>query len=155
MAKRTIIIEIITMLNIILFLYTGVAKIQDYSVFKEQLAESPVMAPVSKAIAILLPIVEFLVVLMLAIPRWRLKGFYTTLTLMVIFTGYIIVLITTSDQLPCSCGGVIEQLSWKQHLIFNGAFILLDILTIRLLHKEKKELALRWNDLNEYRMSHG
>jgi uncharacterized membrane protein YphA (DoxX/SURF4 family) len=107
MIKRTTIIEIIIVLNIILFLYTGITKIQDYTLVKEQLAESPVMAPFSKLIAILLPIVELIVVVLLAIPRWRLKGLYATLGLMILFTAYIIVLIATSDNLPCSCGGII------------------------------------------------
>ncbi|MBO9204612.1 MULTISPECIES: MauE/DoxX family redox-associated membrane protein [Niastella] len=154
MIKRTTIIETITLLNIILFLYTGIAKMDDYSVFKEQLTESPVLAPISKTIAILLPILEFLVVLMLAIPRWRLKGLYTTLALMIIFTCYITILLTTSDHLPCSCGGIIGLLSWKQHLIFNGLFILLDIWAIRLMLKEKNESTFKLNEEVNYNILH-
>jgi hypothetical protein len=146
MLKRSTIIEIIIILNIILFLYTGIAKILDFVVFKEQLAESPFLAPISKGIAILLPAIEFTVVLMLAIARLRLKGFYITLVLMIIFTGYVIALLASSDNLPCSCGGIIELLSWKQHLIFNSVFIGLDIWAIKLLHREKKEQAKDWNE---------
>lgn len=155
MIKRTTIIEIITVLNIILFLYTGIAKIQDYTVFKEQLSESPVLAPISNIIAITLPLVEFAVVVLLVIPRWRLKGLYTAFGLMVLFTGYIIALITTSDHLPCSCGGIMEELSWQQHIIFNGLFIILNALAIRLAVKEKQQLKREWNNTEEYRVSHG
>jgi uncharacterized membrane protein YphA (DoxX/SURF4 family) len=154
MIKRTTIIETIVILNIILFLYTGIAKIMDYSVFKEQLAESPILAPVSKAIAILLPLAEFALVIMLLIPRWRLKGLYATLGLMILFTAYITIMLLTSDQLPCSCGGIIEQLSWQQHLIFNGAFILLNVLAIRLLKTEKKQLTSGWTEVDDYKISH-
>jgi uncharacterized membrane protein YphA (DoxX/SURF4 family) len=153
--KRTTILEIIIILNIILFLYTGIAKMQDYTVFREQMAESPVLAPVSKAIAFLLPLAEFVVVVLLAIPRWRLKGLYATLGLMILFTGYILALLATSDQLPCSCGGIIEQLSWQQHLVFNGVFILLNVLAIKLHLKEKKDLMKELNTISDYKILHG
>jgi uncharacterized membrane protein YphA (DoxX/SURF4 family) len=155
MVKRTIIIEIITVLNIILFLYTGIAKIQDYDVFIEQLGENPILASFAKAIAILLPIVEFLIVLMLVVPRWRFKGLLITFFLMILFTGYIIALFSFSKEMPCSCGGIIELLSWKGHLIFNGTFILLDLWAIILYKRQKKNSQQTWNELNEYGVSHG
>ena len=155
MNKRTTIIEIITVLNIILFLYTGIAKIMDYSVFKEQLAVSPILGPVAKSVALLLPPVEFVVVLLMMIPRWRLKGLYATLAMMILFTAYIIALYAVSNEMPCSCGGIIELLSWQQHLVFNGVFILLNIWAIKLQRREKKELVKGWNDLSNYSVSHG
>ena len=155
MTKRTTIIEIITVLNIILFLYTGIAKIMDYSVFKEQLAVSPILSFAAKPVALLLPWVEFVVVLMLVIPRWRLKGLYACLGLMILFTAYIIALFSISKEMPCSCGGIIELLSWQQHIVFNVAFIALNLWAIILLKKEKKELMKEWNDESEFKVSHG
>jgi hypothetical protein len=155
MLKRSTIIETVTVLNIILFLYTGIAKIMDYSIFKEQLATSPVLPEnLSKPVALLLPWMEFAVVLMLLIPRWRTKGLYATLVLMFFFTGYIIALFSFSKEMPCSCGGIIELLSWKQHLMFNAVFMLLDALAIRLIRKEKKERMKEWNVTNDYQVSH-
>lgn len=155
MIKRTTIIEIITVLNIILFLYTGIAKIMDYSVFKEQLAVSPILSWAANPVALLLPWVEFAIVLMLVIPRWRLKGLYASLIMMTLFTIYIIALFSISTEMPCSCGGIMEQLSWQQHLVFNGAFILLDIWAIILQKRQKKENRQTWNAWNEYRLSQG
>jgi uncharacterized membrane protein YphA (DoxX/SURF4 family) len=123
--KKTTIIEIITVLYVILFLYTGISKITEYSVFKEQIANSPLLAPIATPAAMLLPWIEFTVVILLIIPRWRLKGFYLSLFLMTIFTVYIIGIISFSDNLPCSCGGVLAQLSWNQHIVFNSLFIAL------------------------------
>jgi len=153
MIKRTTIIEIITVLNIILFLYTGIAKIMDYSVFKEQLADSPILSWAAKPVAILLPCVEFLIVLMLTIPRWRLKGLYASFVIMILFTAYIIALFSVSKEMPCSCGGAIELLSWQQHIVFNSAFIILNVWTILLLKKERKEFTRGWNDY-KYNISH-
>jgi hypothetical protein len=154
MVKRTTIIETILVLNVILFLYTGISKLMEYNEFKEQLADSPILGFASTPIALLLPWVEFAIVLMLIVPRWRLKGLYASFTLMVLFTAYIIGLFIIDKELPCSCGGIIALLSWKQHLVFNGIFILLNGLSISLQKREKKEQAKTWNDANPYFASH-
>jgi hypothetical protein len=153
MIKRTTIIEIITVLNIILFLYTGIAKIMDYSLFKEQLAMSPILSWAATPVAVLLPVVEFAIVLMLVIPRWRLKGLYASFIIMTLFTAYIIAMFIVAPEMPCSCGGIIELLSWRGHIAFNSAFILLNALAIYLRRKEKKEFGKEWG-LNEYNVSH-
>ncbi|NII25833.1 hypothetical protein HB364_12110 [Pseudoflavitalea sp. X16] len=143
--KRTTIIEIIVMLYVILFLYTGISKIMEYGVFKEQLAESPILAPMASLVARGLPIVEFLLVVLLAVPRWRLKGFYASTGLMIAFTIYIIVLMSFNDQLPCSCGGVLAALSWGQHIVFNGVFIVLGIVGVILERKVRRTAADYWH----------
>lgn len=142
--KKANIIEAITILYVILFLYTGISKIIDYTIFKEQIAISPILAPVAKPIAIFLPWLEFTIVLLLTIPRWRLKGLYVSATLMILFTAYIIFILTVNENIPCSCGGIIELLSWKQHILFNAAFIVLAILAILLQKKENKLNQKKW-----------
>jgi uncharacterized membrane protein YphA (DoxX/SURF4 family) len=137
--RKTTIIEIITVLFIILFLYTGISKLMDYNIFREQIATSPLLEPVSIPIAWGLPWVEFLVLVMLIFPRWRLKGLYASLILMVLFTSYIIAVLTFNEHIPCSCGGVLQELSWRQHIIFNGAFISLALTGIVLSGKVRKE----------------
>jgi hypothetical protein len=154
MLKRNTIIEAVTFLNIILFLYTGIAKIADYSLMREELAQNPILAPISNLVAILFPIIEIIVVLMLVVPRWRLKGYYLTLGLMILFTGYITILLTSGSDLPCSCGGIIQQLSWPQHLIFNIAFMIADSLVIWLLRKQKKEASEYMKRMIQYNMTY-
>lgn len=139
MNKRSAIVEIISMLFVILLLYTGISKLMDYAVFKEQIATSPILAPVARYIAGCLPWIEFLTVILLIVPRWRLKGLYASLGLMVSFTGYIIAMLTFNEHIPCSCGGVLEELSWKQHIVFNSIFIALAVTSIALLRQLKKE----------------
>jgi uncharacterized membrane protein YphA (DoxX/SURF4 family) len=121
--SKSTIVEIISMLFVILFLYTGVSKLMEYGVFKEQIADSPILKPVAPLIAWGLPLTEFLVSIILIIPRWRLKGLYASLILMVAFTLYIGAIMIFNKELPCSCGGIISELSWKGHLIFNSVFI--------------------------------
>ena len=111
----------------------------EYSVFKEQIATSPILSPVSKSIAVGVPLMEFLTVLFLVVPRWRLKGLRIALTLMISFTSYIIALLSFSKVLPCSCGGVLAEMSWSQHLLFNSLFIALAALAILLEKRVKRE----------------
>src|SRR5260370_39077030 len=111
--KRTTISEIISMLFVTLFLYTGISKLMEYAVFKEQIAASPVLKPFARWLVWLLPLSEFSAAILLFVPRWRLKGLYAAETLMALFTGYIIAILTFSEHLPCSCGGVLQSLSWK------------------------------------------
>ena len=35
-------------------------------------------------------------------------------------------------DIPCSCGGVLEKMSWNEHLIFNIAFVVLGLVAILL-----------------------
>jgi hypothetical protein len=67
---------------------------------------------------------------MLVWPRWQLAGLYASLGLMVMFTTYIIVITHFGDYIPCSCGGVLQNLTWTSHLIFNSVFVLLALLAL-------------------------
>jgi uncharacterized membrane protein YphA (DoxX/SURF4 family) len=128
---KATIVEIISVLFIILFLYIGISKLMEYAAFKEQIAESPLLKPIAPFIAWALPLTEFLVSLMLIIPRWRLKGLYASLLLMIAFTIYIGAIMVFNKELPCSCGGIISELSWNGHLVFNSIFILLASIGVR------------------------
>ena len=120
----------------------------EYAVFKEQIAESPILKPVAPFIAWALPLTEFLVSILLIIPRWRLKGLYASLMLMVAFTIYIGAIMAFNKELPCSCGGIISELSWQGHLIFNSVFILLAFAGVLLERQIRKSIKTDWNNIN-------
>lgn len=143
--KKTTILSTIIILFGILFLYAGISKLIAYSSFKEQIATSPLLESIADYIAQGLPIIEFMVVLLLFIPRWRLKGLYSSLILMLLFTGYIIAILTFSNNIPCSCGGLLELLSLKEHIVFNSLFIALAITGAILEKQLKKERKTHWN----------
>ncbi len=137
MLKRTI-PGVIALLFVVLFLYTGISKLMDYTNFREQIATSPILAPISSLIAWGLPLAEFAVAVLLFIPAWRLWGLYASFVLMLLFTGYITAILTFSAELPCSCGGVLEEMSWDQHLVFNIVFTLLALIGAVLEKKRRK-----------------
>jgi len=138
--KRTTIIETIIFLYAVLFSYTGISKLTTYDETKDGLAEFHLLKPIAPVIAFTLPWIEFAIVIMMIIPRWRLKGFYSATGIMTAFTIYIIGLLSFTDKLPCSCGGVIGKLSWPQHVVLNLVFIAMALTGIYLERLQKKNI---------------
>jgi uncharacterized membrane protein YphA (DoxX/SURF4 family) len=148
--KKTTIIETIIFLYAVLLTYTGISKLTNYSEFKEGIAESPLLAPAASLVAWVVPLVEFAATVLLIIPRWRLKGLYVALILMSVFTAYVIGLLIFASTSPCSCGGIIQYLSWPQHIVLNCVFITLAVWGIALQKREKKSERLNW-EINEHK----
>jgi hypothetical protein len=130
LTKRTTIVEIICSLLIILFIYTGLNKMLDYAKFKAEMGRSPFIESISSVIAVTLPIGELLMAFLLIIKRTRLLGLYLSLFTMFLFTGYVWLMLNYAYDLPCSCGGILAELSWQDHLKFNASFTLLAIVGI-------------------------
>lgn len=128
--KRTLLIEIICGLLILLFAYTGINKLMDVNRFRVAIQASPLIENKSFALAWIVPITELLIALLLFIPRFRLSGLYASSGLMLLFTIYVGYMLTTISLLPCSCGGIIQAMTWKQHLTFNIFFTILPAIGI-------------------------
>jgi hypothetical protein len=139
--KRSMIIEIICALFIILFVYAALTKLLDYEKFRVQIGQSPLLTAFAGWIAWMVPIAEILIAIMLVFIRLRLIGLYAAFSLMVMFTTYIICILTLSLYIPCSCGGVLEKLGWKEHLIFNIAFIILAAAAVLISYRKEKSIA--------------
>lgn len=139
------IVEIIAALFILLFVYTGVTKLVDQASFRAVISRSPLIGHWSTFLSRALPFTELSAALLLFIPKTRKLGLWISLILMVVFTGYIAYMLLFSEQLPCSCGGVLQQLSWLQHLAFNFLFILLSALSIWFYTKHQRFIAIKRN----------
>ena len=143
--KRNFFIELICSLLVLLFVYTGVAKMMDFSTFHLQLGKSPFITKYADAVAWTLPAGELVVALLLFFNKTRLLGLYASLFLMTMFTAYIYAMLNYSYDLPCSCGGIIAKMTWTQHLWFNAGFVALSIIgillqTYKLRHPEAKKI---------------
>lgn len=120
--KRKVVIEIISFLFIFLFIYASVAKLLDFERFKVQVGQSPLLTDFASFVAVVIPLLEIAAAIMLAIPQYRFVGLLISFGLMAMFTTYIISILQFSEHIPCACGGVLQSLGWKEHLIFNIAF---------------------------------
>jgi uncharacterized membrane protein YphA (DoxX/SURF4 family) len=136
--KKNTLIEIIAILYMSMFLYTAFSKWSDYTMTREQMALMPALEPVAHIVVWLLPATEIVLTLLIFIPQTRRTGLYAATILMILFTIYIIYMMLFYPHLPCSCGGFLTELSWPGHLVFNGAFIVLGILGIRMLNKNNE-----------------
>ncbi|PWV55547.1 MauE/DoxX family redox-associated membrane protein [Chitinophaga sp. S165] len=123
-------IEVISVLYISLMLYTAVSKLSDYNLSREEMAMMPLLTPIAHVVSWLLPFTEIAIALLVFIPITRIKGLYVATALMTWFTVYIIYMMTNYEHLPCSCGGLLQALSWKGHLVFNSIFIVLGLVAI-------------------------
>lgn len=136
MKKKTLIIEIISFLYILLFVYAAIAKLIDYEKFRVQLDQSPLLMAFSGWVAWAVPLSEIIIAFMLMSKRFQLAGFYAAFFMMVMFTAYIIVILNFADHVPCSCGGILESMGWTEHLIFNIVFVLFALTGIILLNRQ-------------------
>jgi len=135
--KQKTAIEIISSLLILLFVYAALSKLFEYNGFKVQLRNSEWLKPIAGIIAWLVPAIELAISLMITVKATRILGLYASLILLLIFTLYIAGMLLSGMRLPCSCGGIIQQLSWKQHLLFNLFFLLLSLIGIVFERKQK------------------
>ena len=135
--KKSILADIITFFFILLFLYTGVAKLTEVHLFKEQLVSSPFLGSLAGFITWALPIGELLLAIALFIPATRLRALYGSFGLMTLFTIYVLIIFFVDNHLSCSCGGIIEELSPKQHMLFNSACVILSMVAIVILRRRQ------------------
>jgi uncharacterized membrane protein YphA (DoxX/SURF4 family) len=136
--NKNAIVEIISLLLIFLFVYAAASKMLDYEKFRVQLGQSPMLTSFAGWVAWMVPSTEMIIALLLGFPRYRLAGLYCSFSLMVMFTTYIIAITRFSEYVPCSCGGVLQNLNWNQHLVFNIGFAMLALTGI-LFHSTRPE----------------
>lgn len=139
--RRTI-VGLICITFILLFVYAASSKFFEHQKFQVQLSQSPFLTRNAKLLSWTVPMLEFGISLLLFSETFRLLGMYLSFSLMILFTGYIILITHYSAFTPCSCGGVLQDLSWNQHLVFNLAFVCMAFLGIILydnasIHKQK------------------
>jgi len=141
--KKSTIVEIISALLVFLFIYAALSKLLDFGKFRYQLSQSPFMTRFSGFAAWAIPLGEIIISVFLITRRTRIAGLYLAFFLMLLFTGYIFIMLKYSSYLPCSCGGVLSSMSWKQHFVFNLVFTLLSLSAIIMqnLHSHIKHLV--------------
>jgi len=131
-------VQIISILFIILFTYAAISKLLDHESFTLLLAQSPFLDVYANLLSWLIPVIELMIAVLFFFPKLSLEALWSSLFLMVIFTAYIIIVLSYSESIPCSCGGIITSLSWNQHLYFNIGFIVLAACGILLAYPRKK-----------------
>ncbi len=116
---------VLTYTLIIIFLYTAITKLMDYDTFLNEIQRSPLLPySLTPFIAYAVIFIEFGICILLLVERTNTFGILLSGGLLFLFTIYITMILLFSPYVPCSCGGIISQLSWTAHLILNISLIL-------------------------------
>ncbi|MET4545642.1 hypothetical protein ABIE26_002960 [Pedobacter africanus] len=126
---KGIFVQTVTLLLIALWGYTALSKLFGFEVFQAQLSLSPIFKITYPFIAVLVPCIELILVALLIFDKTKRMGLGLSALLLTIFTGYLAYILTNynSNELPCTCGGFIAEMTWAQHIIFNVTFIILAV----------------------------
>jgi len=124
MHRRQILLEIIVSLYVLLFLYASLSKFLDFRTFVKEMDNQPLPNSWTPFLVWFIPCSEIALSLALIFERTRLTGLYGSLVLMGLFSSYtLIVLLHGFSYIPCTCGGIIKRLTWRQHLVLNLLFV--------------------------------
>ena len=138
--KNGLILKIISFYFIFLFVYTGFSKLMDNQSLLIALKNAPLFLTSFFAtfLSWAVPIIEILLAMMIGFKKTSQFGWLGIIILLTIFTLYTAWIVLVSPYEPCTCGGLMNLLSWKQHLIFNISSMALAIWVYQLKNKEMK-----------------
>jgi len=137
-----ILTQAVTFVFITLLLYTALDKLQHLERFRFTLEASPWLAFVHRPLAVMVPLVEMAIVLLLTFLRTQRFGLGLSAILMGAFTVYVAAMLVFAPKLPCGCGGIINTLSWKAHLVITGTLTLLATLAWHQYPKIKRAVSI-------------
>ncbi len=111
-------------LLILLFMYAAASKLMAFADFRAQLLNQTFPHSWVPVLARLVPALEFTACGLLAFSGTEKYGLWISAALLTVFSGYIgLVLLHAWSRVPCSCGGILNHMSWGTHLVFNLVFL--------------------------------
>lgn len=130
-SKRNSLVILISIL-VLLFTYIGINQLIFREDFELNLLNSPLLPIPETGIFLLswfIPILELLAVFLLLWSRTYLLGLYLGIFLFIMYTSYSLGILYFASYIPCSCGGMLKFLSWKQQLWVSLGGLMMAILT--------------------------
>lgn len=134
---QTTFINVVSYFFILLFIYAAVSKMLDFNNFQVQLGQPPLLNTYTKPLAYMVALAELVVAGLLCYRRTQQLGLALCFWMMLVFSAYILWLLVRDSALPCSCGGLLQLMSWPQHLVFNLVFLLLAAMAWQMNRKKK------------------
>lgn len=110
---------------VFLFVYAAMSKFREFEKFHNQIQQSPLLAAHSELFSHGVLLLELIIACLLLNDKLKSYALLGSFSLMVIFSAYIIAITKYSEFVPCSCGGILEKMSWNQHLYFNVFFVII------------------------------
>jgi len=139
--KRSQTLDIISGLLVILWTYAALSKWIQFKAFTVSLFNQALPRWSIYPLSYLLPFCELLIAIALCFTSYRKKALWASFILLSVFTVYISgALLNLFSRFPCSCGGMISTLSWKDHLWFNIFFIVLSVVGLIMTRTTSKRI---------------
>lgn len=126
--KKQLIIDISCYLIIILFTYAALSKLFLFEVYLYDLNRSPFINLFAPILSIVIPMAELILSVLLIFEKTRKKALLGSFVLMTFFTIYVASILLFTTSRPCTCGGLIKELSWPQHFALNLFFMMMSVL---------------------------
>lgn len=125
------------LLLILVFSYTAIYKIIDFSGWIKKVSELDLVREYNLLwLGYLVPFLEIIIVVLFCFSRTKKMAAYLSTLAMAFFTVYIFYKIYIAEDSLCPCGGIFSSLTLDKHLIVN---IILLLISILLLINEKNE----------------
>lgn len=129
--KKENIIKIVAIIIACLFAYAAITKLADYDKSSWEMRNQIFPAWMASILTWLVPTTELVLALLVVIPVARKKALFASSILLILFTIYIAVVMTgVFGRVPCSCGGILKNMGYGTHIIFNLLFISLAIIAL-------------------------
>jgi len=145
--NRNLLLSILCALLIALWSYAALSKLAEFTTFSLQLKLQPLPNWSIPIIRWGLPVAELGTALLIYFQRTRFAGLIISTILMTVFTFYVLFALTGAyGQIPCSCAGIISELHWRGHLIFNIIFTIFSFYGIYL-QKHKADSFIKHNPI--------
>lgn len=114
-----------------MFFYAAISKLSDFETSKQEMINQVFSRPVALQLVWLVPLTELIICGLLLFNRTQLTGLYASFLLMGIFSIYISITMSgVFDEIPCSCGGILKDMGYGTHLVFNLFFLCVALLGI-------------------------
>jgi len=132
-------LEILASLIVLLFSYASLYKWFYFSDFIKEMNKQPLPKSWTPYLVRTIPAVEIAAAVLLCFRVSRLWGFLLSSLVMLTFSAYTMIILAHGfSYIPCSCGGIIEDLTWGQHLLLDNSFLLISIICAWLSWRFKK-----------------
>lgn len=127
--KKENILKFICGIIAAIFFYAAFSKLTDYDKSVGEMRNQIFSATTANILTWLIPTIEIILTFVLLFPNTRKIALWASLFLLSTFTIYIGVVMTgVFGRIPCSCGGILKNMSYGTHLIFNLFFVSLAVL---------------------------
>lgn len=151
--KKETILQLISGIIAMLFFYAALSKLIDYDKSVGEMRNQIFPIHIANLLTWFIPAIEIILAFILLFQSTRKIALWASFFLLTAFTLYIAIVMTgIFGRVPCSCGGILKNMSYGTHLIFNLFFVSLAILGLAIEYgwksnnrlfnlKKRKELA--------------